>query len=182
MIYLNFIQLIKENLSVGNPTAIFISFTLITLSIVFPFICYVELTKKKVKKQNKKKVNNNQKSKKEPQQVTQQNSKLNRKKITSKPFIPPLDTEESEDEQKKISEKNEQFVPSTKHIQGLSFEMDKNDSGGWKVVGDKKSKRSHTEVSLTSIGSEETDESSIKPKSKQVRRRKPINKVPGMTD
>lgn len=60
--------------------------------------------------------------------------------------------------------------------------MDKHDSGGWKVVGDKKSKRSYTEVSLISTGSEETDKDLTKPKSKQVRRRKPINKVPGMTD
>ncbi|KAL3127598.1 hypothetical protein CHM_6g2505 [Cryptosporidium hominis] len=158
MLDVNLIKLIRENLSVGNPTAIFISFTLITLSIVFPFICYAELTKKK------------------------QSSKSNQKKTPSKPFIPPLDTEGSEDEEKQIPEKSEQFVPSTKHIQGLSFEIDKNDSGGWKVVGDKKSKRSYTEASLTSVGSEETEKNSNKPKSKQVRRRKPINKVPGMTD
>ncbi|PPS97786.1 Uncharacterized protein GY17_00000257 [Cryptosporidium hominis] len=182
MLDVNLIKLIRENLSVGNPTAIFISFTLITLSIVFPFICYAELTKKKVKKQNKKKGNNKQKCNKEPQQIVQQSSKSNQKKTPSKPFIPPLDTEGSEDEEKQIPEKSEQFVPSTKHIQGLSFEIDKNDSGGWKVVGDKKSKRSYTEASLTSVGSEETEKNSNKPKSKQVRRRKPINKVPGMID
>lgn len=48
MIDVNLIKLISENLSVGNPTAIFISFTLVALSIVFPFICYAEITKKKV--------------------------------------------------------------------------------------------------------------------------------------
>ncbi|KAH8584307.1 uncharacterized protein ELE39_002401 [Cryptosporidium sp. chipmunk genotype I] len=182
MIDVNFVKLIREHLSVGNPTAIFISFTLITLSIVFPFICYAELTKKKVKKQNKKRANNKRKCSKETQQILKQNTKSNQKKNSSKPFIPPLDTEGSEDEEKQISEKSEQFVPSTKHIQGLSFDIEKNDSGEWKVVGDKKSKRSYTEASLASVGSEETDKSSNKPKSKQVRRRKPINKVPGMTD
>lgn len=48
MIDVNLVKLIRENLSVGNPTAIFISFTLVALSIVFPFICFAELTKKKV--------------------------------------------------------------------------------------------------------------------------------------
>ncbi|KAJ1613065.1 hypothetical protein OJ253_325 [Cryptosporidium canis] len=180
MISVSFIKLISENLSVGNPTAIFILFILVTLSIVFPFICYAELTKK-VKKQSKKKTNNKSKVAKETRQNSQQIPKPTQRKTPSKPFIPPLDTEGSEDE-KPTLEKKDQFIPSTKNIQGLTFEMDKNDFGGWKVVGDKKSKRSCIETSLSSLENNEVDKGPVKPKVRENRRRKPINKVPGMTD
>lgn len=137
----------------------------------------------KVKKQGKKKPSSKQKGTREPQLPPQQSLKPTQKKTPSKPFaIPPLDTEGSSEDEKQAPERSEQYVPTTKHIQGLAFDIDKNDSGGWKVVGDKKSKRSHTETSLTSTEGEETSRASAKPKNKETRRKKPINKVPGMTD
>ncbi|KAF7457042.1 putative integral membrane protein [Cryptosporidium felis] len=177
----NIIKLLTENLSVGNPTAIFICFTSLILFLVFPFVFYAEIAKKKIKKQNKKKPSNKQKIKKETSHYLQKN-KSSQKRTSSKPLIPTLDTESSGNEEPPFSEKESQFVPSTKRIQALTYDIDQNDFEGWKVVQDKKSKRSHTETSIESIGNEELDKSVSKPKNRQIKHRRPINRVPGMTD
>ena len=129
-------------------------------------------------KKPKKKKSNKHKNTKEPQNIYKNKSSHN-SKSTSKTLIPSIDTEFS-DEDKAPIEKEIPFVPSTKYIQGLTYEIDENDSGGWELVNEKKSKRLYTE---TSIENETVQENEKRPKAKnKLKSRKPINKVPGMTD
>ncbi|KAK6588037.1 hypothetical protein RS030_71065 [Cryptosporidium xiaoi] len=181
------IEFIRNNLLVGNPTAIFICFVIAALSVLFPYICFAELTKKKLKKPNRNRKGNNLADNKN--KSSENNSlgfqtfprQANKNKSSFKQ-MPQLDTESSDDEYEDSNKKDVPIVPSSNYVQGLSYDMDEYDSGGWEIVTEKKSKRNGYEKKTSASGNEETKKNIPKPIDKKPRRKKLINKVPGMTD
>ncbi|KAH8739361.1 hypothetical protein FG386_000333 [Cryptosporidium ryanae] len=181
------IEFIKNNISIGNPTAIFICFVLVTLSILFPYICFAELTKKKLKKANKNKRNKNLASSKskslEDNDLNLKSSpRLSNKNRGNFKQIPHLDTETSDEECVDYNKTASTLVHSSNYVQGLSYDIDENDLGEWKVVTEKKSKKKDSEKKMNFSESNEIDKNAPRHINKQSKRKKPINKVPGMTD